>query len=59
MGAVVADASAIADFIVAGRNPSPFDEHLKGSVELHAPEVCDVEVLSALRRLLRTGELAP
>lgn len=55
----MADASAIADFIVAGRNPSPFDEHLKGSVELHAPEVCDVEVLSALRRLLRTGELAP
>jgi len=58
MGQVVADASAITDFIVAGSRSTPFDGHLTGAYDLHAPEVCDVEVLSAVRRGLVSGSLS-
>jgi hypothetical protein len=36
MGAVVADASAIAEFIVAGTRETPFDRDLISVEDLHA-----------------------
>ena len=60
MGAVVADASAIAEFIVAGARETPFDRYLiASSGDLHTPEICDVEMLSALRRMVRHHEVRP
>lgn len=54
---LVLDASAAVDLLLA----HPVDERLVARVgddgDLHAPHLIDVEVLSALRRLVATGEL--
>ena len=57
MGPLVADASALIGFIAAGRDATPFDPYLEPTAELHVPEVCDVEVVSAIRRSLRRGAI--
>ena len=59
MGPLVADASAIVDYLSSGREPTPYDEALTSGVELHVPEVCDVEVVSALRRSVLRGVMPP
>ena len=45
----MADASALAEYLAAGEQLTQYRPHLRGST-LHVPEVCDVEVVSALRR---------
>jgi predicted nucleic acid-binding protein len=50
----VADASAIAEFLAAGSGITPYDEALMTG-DLHVPEVCDVEVFSAVRRSTLRG----
>lgn len=45
----MADASALAEYLAAGRRLTPYRPHLRAST-LHVPEVCDVEVFAALRR---------
>jgi predicted nucleic acid-binding protein len=54
----VADASAIAEYLAAGEELTPYRPHLRGST-LHVPEVCDIEVFSALRRSTHRGVMAP
>jgi predicted nucleic acid-binding protein len=54
----VVDASAIVEFLRAGSDRTSFDEVLSRSFDLHVPEICDVEMLSALRRPVLIGELA-
>ena len=54
VGPLVVDASALIDYLVAGGPTSPLADHLRAS-ELHVPEVCDLEVVSALRRAALKG----
>ncbi|MBI3647472.1 MAG: type II toxin-antitoxin system VapC family toxin [Actinobacteria bacterium] len=58
MGPVVVDASALIEFLFAGSAESRFDEHLRPEADLHVPELCDIEVVSALRRMLRRRVLS-
>ena len=53
MGRVVADASAIATFIIEGSTETPLHPFLSDPSDVHAPEICDVEILSTFRSLLR------
>jgi predicted nucleic acid-binding protein len=55
--ALVVDASAIVDFLVGSPLGTKVAERLSGS-ELHAPAHFDAEVLSAVGRLHRAGDLA-
>ena len=54
VGPLVVDASALIDYLVAGAPASPLAAHLRAN-ELHVPEVCDLEVVSALRRAVLKG----
>ncbi len=54
VGPLVVDASALIDYLVAGAPATPLAAHLRGN-ELHVPEVCDLEVVSALRRAVLKG----
>ncbi len=54
MGPLVVDASALIDYLAAGSSSSPLAAHLRAN-QLHAPEVCDIEVVSALRRAALAG----
>ncbi|MDQ3209823.1 MAG: type II toxin-antitoxin system VapC family toxin [Actinomycetota bacterium] len=49
VGPLVVDASALIDYLIEGSPSSSVSEYLRAS-ELHVPEVCDLEVVSALRR---------
>lgn len=54
MGPLVVDASALIDYLVAGAPASELAAHLRAN-ELHVPEVCDIEIVSALRRSALSG----
>lgn len=54
---VVVDASAVLEALVARDKPVGLVERLAGE-DLHSPHLIDVEVLSALRRLVTTGALS-
>jgi predicted nucleic acid-binding protein len=54
---VVADASAVVTAILSDRGGA-VATRLAAEDELHAPHLLDLEVLSAIRRLHRTGLLA-
>lgn len=54
--ALVLDASAMVDLLVGSSLAGAIEARLQGS-ELHAPSHFDAEVLSALGRLHRAGEL--
>jgi predicted nucleic acid-binding protein len=56
MADVVADASALVDLLLANELSHAVRRRLTGQV-LHAPSHVDAEVLSALGRLHRAGEL--
>lgn len=58
VGRLVVDASALIDYLAAGSPRSPFSQPLR-THDLHVPEVCDVEVVSGLRRSVLAGHLAP
>ena len=55
MGTLVADASALAAFIVEASTETSLHAYLNGSSDVHAPEICDVEMLSTFRSLTRRG----
>jgi predicted nucleic acid-binding protein len=54
----VADASALVAFVSSGLDVTPFDDALRPESELHIPEICDVEVVSALRRSVFRGAMS-
>lgn len=54
--ALIADASAVVDVLIDGPSASAIRSRLRAS-ELHAPAHLDIEVLSALGRLHRAGQL--
>ena len=54
---VVIDASALVDLVVQSER-APAVAQAVGSTDMVAPDVVNLEVLSILRRLERTGELA-
>ena len=58
MAAVVVDASAIVEIFV-GRAPDPELRRTALVDDLAAPELIDIEILAALRRLERLGRLRP
>jgi predicted nucleic acid-binding protein len=57
---LVVDASALAELLLgrraAGRVAEPLEEH---GFELHAPHLIDLEVLSALRHVVASGDASP
>lgn len=54
---LVIDASAVADLLLARPNAEPIQGHIRShDYALHAPHLLDVEVLSALRRVVATGQ---
>jgi len=54
--ALIVDASAMVDLLVGAPLAAPIEARLRGHV-LHAPAHFDAEVLSALGRLQRSGEM--
>jgi predicted nucleic acid-binding protein len=54
---VVADASAIVEYLLR-RSAQVAAVVEAGEVDLHVPELCDIEVAAALRRAVRRGGLA-
>jgi predicted nucleic acid-binding protein len=55
---IVVDASAITELLLQTPLGAQVEERLYGAeTDLHAPHLLDVEVLSALRQLVRTGEV--
>ena len=57
---IVVDASAITEFLLQTPLGLRVEERLFGvGEELHAPHLLDVEVVQALRRLVRTGDVLP
>ena len=55
---IVVDASAIAELLLQTEVGARVERRLyRTDVDLHAPHLLDVEVLSALRRLVRSGEV--
>ena len=55
---LVVDSSAVLEALAA-RDPAPeLVERLAGDSDLHAPHLIDTEVLHALRRLLRRGQIS-
>lgn len=57
---IVVDASAVTEFLLQTPLGQRVEARLFGGNEaLHAPHLLDVEVVQALRRLVRTGDLGP
>lgn len=57
---IVVDASAIAEFLLQTPVGLRVEARLFGDAEdLHAPHLIDVEVVQALRRLVRAGQVLP
>jgi predicted nucleic acid-binding protein len=55
---IVVDASAVVDFVLRTARSAAVEDHLfADGASLHAPELLDYEILSALRRWERRGEL--
>jgi predicted nucleic acid-binding protein len=57
---IVVDASAMLEFLLQTTLGTRVEARLfRDREELHAPHLVDVEVLQALRRLVRMGEVSP
>jgi len=57
---IVIDASAMAEFLLQTPLGARVEARLfRKRDDFHAPHLIDVEVVQALRRLVRTGDLAP
>ena len=60
MNAVVADASALVEYLVGSERGARVAVVIEDpSVDLHTASLCDVEVVSALRGLLRGRKIEP
>lgn len=58
MRLIVLDASAIVEYLLRTTPGKAMAYHIqREDADLHAPSFCDVEVVSALLRILRTGEI--
>jgi len=57
VGRLVVDSSALIDYLLGGSPRSPFASVFRDG-DLHVPEVCDVEIVSALRRPVLAGALS-
>lgn len=57
---IVVDASALLEFLLQTSLGNRVEARLfRDGDELHVPHLVDVEIVHALRRLVRTGELSP
>lgn len=57
---LVVDASAVAELLLGRPAAKHVERHIRGhGYELHAPQLLDIEVLSALRRLVASGDATP
>jgi predicted nucleic acid-binding protein len=57
---LVVDASALVDLLLIRPLAADIERHIAAHAsELHAPELLDVEVVSALRRVASSGEAPP
>lgn len=57
---LVVDANAITDLLLARASAQRIGTHLlEHSIDLHAPQLLDVEVLSALRRVVASQHASP
>jgi predicted nucleic acid-binding protein len=57
---IVVDASAITELLLQTALGTRVEQRLyREDADLHAPHLLDVEVLSALRRLVQSGEVRP
>jgi predicted nucleic acid-binding protein len=57
---LVVDASAVAELLLGRSAGEHVERHITShSYELHAPQLLDIEVLSALRRLVASGDASP
>jgi predicted nucleic acid-binding protein len=54
---IVLDSSAAVDFLLLREHADWVDDTLRAAGEVHAPHVLDVEVVSAVRRLVRLGDV--
>ena len=54
---IVADAGVVLEALLSSGEYGRLARHRLGSTEIHAPELIDLEVLSALRRLAVQGEV--
>jgi predicted nucleic acid-binding protein len=58
MRLLVLDSSAVVEYLLRTAPGKALAYHIQqDDADLHAPSLCDVEVVSALRRILRTGEI--
>lgn len=58
MSAIVADASALLDYLLGNESAPPLDRIMRrADADFHVPAMCDVEVASGLRRQLYRGVL--
>ena len=55
---IVVDSSATVDFLLTREPGAWVEEQLKAADEIGAPHLLDVEVVGALRRLARNGEIS-
>src|SRR5262249_55238457 len=55
---IVVDASAMTELLLQTDLGERVERRLLRDEDLHAPQLLDVEVLGALRRLVRTGEVS-
>lgn len=55
---IVVDASAMTELLLQTELGERIERRLAQDEDLHAPHLVDVEVVSALRRLVRTGQVS-
>ena len=58
MGQAVLDASAVVAFLIDAASPVRLRELVASGTALHTPEICDVEVVSALSGMVRNRRLS-
>jgi len=57
---LVVDASAVTELVLRRTAAAAVERHLARDIDaLHAPHLLDIEVLSALRRIVAVGEASP
>jgi predicted nucleic acid-binding protein len=57
-GHIVVDASVVVDLLLRRRAADLYDRLLLEGTMLHAPHLLDLEVVSAIRRFVRLGEIS-
>lgn len=55
---IVVDASVVVDMLLRRRASNLYDRFLREGTLLHAPQLLDLEVVSAIRRFVRLGEIS-